>query len=73
MSVGDVVACYHLAKNGAGVSIVPEFLAQDDLLSGKIQILVNDWELPSLEAFAEWPRNTPRQSLVDLFVRSLKR
>ena len=67
----DVQALYRLARSGAGLAIVPEFLAEEDVDAGRVHYVLPDWEMHSIEVFAAWPANVPRNGLVRLFVEEL--
>ncbi len=71
MFTNDATALYRLARAGAGLAIVPEFLIEQDVAAGKIQNLLPDWELPSIEAFAVWPANAPKHGLIHLALNAL--
>ncbi len=71
ISVNDAYALYRFARAGVGVAIVPEFLAADDIASGVVRVLCPDWELVSLETYAEWPANAPKGGITKLLVSEL--
>jgi DNA-binding transcriptional LysR family regulator len=67
----DAQALYRLARAGAGLAIVPDFLADADLASGFMQNVLPDWELNAIEVFAVWPANAPKHGLVHLLLDAL--
>ncbi|UWQ80374.1 LysR family transcriptional regulator [Leisingera sp. S132] len=67
----DAHALYSLARAGAGLAIVPEFLAQDDAAAGHIRYVVPDWQLAPAIVFAQWPPNAPKHGLIKLLVSFL--
>lgn len=69
----DARALYCLAKAGAGVTALPEFLAKPDAAEGNVVFVLPGWNLDPLKAFAEWPANAPREGLVTRFVDHLDR
>lgn len=71
LSCNDVQAVYRLARAGAGLAVVPEFLAESDAASGVITYVLADWELDPLHVFAAWPSNAPKDGLIKLFVNAL--
>ncbi len=73
LSANDALALYRLARAGAGVAIVPDFLVDEDSDAGKVEILFPDWELDHLEAFAEWPPNAPKSGIIKLLVSELSK
>lgn len=68
ITVNDVRALYHLARAGAGLAIVPDYLAEDDIAAGRVQHVLPDWQLDPVDVFAVWPANAPRHGLIRLLV-----
>ena len=66
MFTNDAHALHSLALAGAGLAIVPEFLATSDINNGTMEMVLPDWELPSISVFAEWPANAPKHGLIHL-------
>ncbi len=73
ISSNDAQALYRLARAGAGLAIIPEFLATSDLKSGTIEHVLPQWEVKPIDAFAVWPANAPKNGLVRLMVDELSR
>ena len=69
----DAQALYRLARAGAGLAIVPEFLATDDVASGRISYVLPDWALNQIDVFAVWPSNAPKNGLIRLMLEELSR
>ena len=67
----DAQALYRLARAGAGLAVVPEFLAKSDVRSGGIVQLLSDWKMPPIWAFAEWHANAPKHGLIHLALAAL--
>lgn len=67
----DALAVYHLARAGAGLAVVPEFLAADGIKSGAIEVVLPDWKLTPIEVFAAWPSNAPKHGLINLLVDAI--
>ena len=67
----DARSLYSLAKAGAGVAALPEFLATQDVADGSVAFVLPDWRLDPLKVFAEWPANAPREGLVKRFIDHL--
>lgn len=65
------LAVYRFVKEGAGLAIVPEFLTEDDVAKGDVQIVLPDWQLDTLDVFAEWPSNASKDGIVSLFVSEI--
>lgn len=74
----DALANYRLARSGAGLAIIPEFMAVEGISSGTVKYVLPDWKLEPIEIFATWPSNAPKHGLIKLFIdeisgdRSLK-
>ncbi|MEL6964279.1 MAG: LysR family transcriptional regulator, partial [Pseudomonadota bacterium] len=73
MFSNDAQALYRLARAGAGLAVVPEFLATDDVAAGRVAYVLSDWDLPEISVFAVWPSNAPKNGLIRLMVDSLSR
>ena len=67
----DAQALYRLARAGAGIAIVPDFLAQEDEGRGAISHVLPDWGLQAITVFAVWPSNAPRHGLIHLALDAL--
>ena len=68
LSVNDAHALYHLARSGAGLAVVPEFLAKEDEANGIVTKVLPDWRPDPIGVFAVWPQNAPKGGLTSLFV-----
>lgn len=64
ISSNNAFSLYRLALEGAGITIVPEILAERDLAKGEVVEVLADWKLQPIEVFAEWHSNTPKKGLV---------
>ncbi len=71
MYSNDASALYRLARGGAGLAAVPEFLAVDDVRAGIVAIVLPDWELDPVDVIATWPSNAPKAGLIKLFINEL--
>ena len=69
--VDDATALYRLVRAGAGIGILPRFVAANDLASGQISHVLPDWHAEPLGIYAVWPPNTPRGGLTSRFVSFL--
>ena len=67
----DAQALYRLARAGAGLAIVPEFLASEDVEAGVAKYVLPNWELRSIDVFATWPANAPKHGLIHLALDAL--
>lgn len=73
VATNDAQALYRLARAGAGLAIVPDFLANADVASGDIEHVLPDWAPDAVEVFAKWPANAPRNGLIKLFLDEIGR
>lgn len=73
ISVNDAHALYQFARAGAGLSLVPEFLAEEDVRNGIVEYVLPDWHVESLGIYAVWPENASRNSLTRILVDFLVR
>lgn len=71
MNTNDAQALYQPARAGAGLAIVPDFLAEDDVASGGVEYVLPEWKLDPIDVFAVWPANAPKQGLVQLALDAL--
>lgn len=71
ISVNDAQALHRLARLGAGLAIIPDFLIEADVDAGALQVVLPQWTVPSVGVYAVWPSNAPRDGLVKKFVESL--
>ena len=64
----NVDAVSQLACAGAGLAIIPEFIAEKNVAAGTLQYVLPDWNIDSLDVFAVWPSNIPKHGLVKHFI-----
>lgn len=67
----DAQALYRLARAGAGLAIVPDFLAIEAIESGSMRYVLPDWTLRAIDVFAVWPANAPKHGLIHLTLDAL--
>ena len=67
----DAQALYRLARAGAGLAIVPDFLASEDVEAGSMRYVLPDWKLRAIDVFAAWPANAPKHGLIHLALDAL--
>ena len=67
----DAQALYHLAKAGAGLAVLPEFLAEADVQAGTMAYVLPTWEVDLAYAFANWPANAPKNGLIRMMLDEL--
>ena len=73
ISVNDAHALYQFARSGAGLALVPEFLAEDDVKAGIMEYVLEDWHAEDLGIYAVWPQNAPKSGLTRTLVDHLAR
>ena len=71
VAANDAHAVYHLARAGAGVAVVPEFLAEEGITSGDVEYVLPEWKLDPIEVFAAWPSNAPKDGLINLLLDAI--
>lgn len=71
LAVNDAFALYRLAQAGAGIALVPDFLAAADIAAARMVVVLPDWQVDRLEAYVEWPSNSPKGGLARLLVSEL--
>jgi len=68
IKVNEANALCRLACAGAGVAILPDFLARDALSNGTLQHVLPEWSVDHVGVFAVWPPNVPTGGLTTRFV-----
>lgn len=61
--VNDADALYGLVCNGAGLAVLPEFLVEDEIASGRLVRMLPEWDLEPIAIHAVWQPNAPRNGL----------
>ena len=69
ITVNDTYALSQLARAGAGLAIIPEFVADAAVAAGDLQYVLPEWEIQSIPVYAVWPANVPKYGLVKHFTR----
>ena len=69
----DAQALCRLARAGAGLATLPEFLLNQSGTADNLQQVLADWDLGSIDVFAEWPSNAPKHGLIHLALDWLSR
>lgn len=67
VSANSAAALYQLVRRGAGIAILPRFIAEADVLANTTEILLADWQLPSIGVYAVRPSNAPARGLAAAF------
>jgi len=68
VSVNDALALYRFARAGAGLAVVPEFLAEEGIEAKLIEYVLPAWKIDPISIFATWPSNAPKHGLIKLFI-----
>ncbi len=71
ISVNSAYALSHLTSAGAGLAIIPEFIAEPYVRSGDLKYILSDWAVDPIKIYAVWPPNAPRGGLIKHFVNFL--
>jgi len=71
LTANSATALYQLVARGAGIATLPSFLAEADIHSGTMEVLLPEWSLPSIAIYAVRPQNAPSNGLTAAFVNSL--
>ena len=71
LSANNATALYQLSLGGAGLAILPRYLAEAELRTGAIQIVLPDWHVDPLGVYAVRPQNAPRDGLAAAFIDAL--
>jgi len=67
----DAYALCRLARAGAGIAVVPDSVAAKHEQQGSIEFLLPAWKLQSVDVYAEWPSNAPKNGLIKLLIGEL--
>jgi len=71
LSANNAAALYHLCKSGAGLAILPVFMAEEDLKAGVVQSILPEWKLAPIGIYAVRPPNSPGEGLAARFIEAL--
>ena len=69
----DMMAVRSLTLQGAGVAILPSFLAREDIASGKLAELLTEAVLPAINVFASFPHHRASLSKIRVLIAELQR
>jgi len=72
IAANSAQALTQLARAGAGLAIIPEYLANPYVSSNELRYVLPDWSLDPIDVFAVWPPNAPKDGLVNRLVKFLK-
>lgn len=71
LTANSALGLSELVARDAGLAILPRFLVDADVRAGAMVILLADWKLSSVAAYAVRPSNAPRQGLSAEFVKAI--
>jgi len=71
ISVNNATAFAHMVRAGAGIGILPESVVGRDIADGELVHLLPEWQTFSLNIYAVWPANAPKDGLIKRLVRFL--
>jgi len=71
--VSDVSALHRLVLNGAGVALLPAYLADADISAGRLVDVLPGLGLPSLDIFVAYPHGRETLTKVAAFLQEMKR
>jgi len=69
----DMMAVRSLTLHGAGVAILPSFLAREDIASGKLVEVLTEVGLPAINVFACFPHHRANLSKIQVLIAELQR
>lgn len=69
----DMMAVRSLTLDGAGIAVLPSYLARGDLASGELIEVLTDAGLPTMNVFAAWPHRRANLSKIAVLVQDLRR
>lgn len=61
-----------MARAGTGLAIIPEYFTDPLVEAGELEYVLPDWAVASIDVFAVWPSNAPKNGLVKHLVKFLK-
>ena len=69
----DMMAVRSMTLEGAGVAILPSFLAREDISCGKLTELLPEAGLPAINVFASFPHHRANLSKIKVLIAELQR
>jgi len=72
ISANSARALSQLARAGAGLAIIPEYLAQTLVDTGELEYVLGDWTVEPIKVYSVWPSNAPRDGLIQHLVKFIK-
>jgi DNA-binding transcriptional LysR family regulator len=72
ISANNAQALSQLARAGAGLAVVPEYLADPLIRTGELKTVLSGWAVEPIKVFSVWPSNAPKDGLIKHFTNFLK-
>jgi len=72
ISINSAQALSRMARAGTGLAIIPEYFTDPLVEAGELEYVLPDWAVASIDVFAVWPSNAPKNGLVKHLVKFLK-
>jgi DNA-binding transcriptional LysR family regulator len=69
--INTTLAVHEAVREGAGISVLPDYVVSEDLISGRLIQVLPEWELPSGEIHAVFPPSRFRPIKVRSFLNIL--
>jgi len=66
--VDDFAVLKQSILDGLGIAVLPEYIAQEDVASGKLVKILPDWGMENVDVFALYPRNRAKIPKVKSFL-----
>lgn len=66
--VDDFVMLKQAMVDGLGIAVLPEYMAQTDLLTGKLVNILPDWGMKPLDVYALYPKHRAKIPKVKAFI-----
>ncbi|WP_249443981.1 LysR substrate-binding domain-containing protein, partial [Acinetobacter baumannii] len=70
--VSDMTAAARLTIEGAGIAVLPSYLAASDLAAGRLVDVLPEASLPTLSVFASFPHHRANLSKIGVVVAALE-
>lgn len=68
MFVDNILAVRRLVMTGIGLSIIPDFVIDEDIQSGRIARVLPEWNIEPVNLYATWPKAATRATLTHMFL-----
>ncbi len=72
LSSNSAQALAQLARSGAGLAILPEFLCTPMVDSGELEYVLPEWTVDKIVVYAVWTSNTPKDGLCKRLIEHLR-